>query len=65
MSLWESVASEPGAADMAMFEPGSWFVDAPTAALAPETAAAYRAEARPRNDAGTAGRAGIYLRAPA
>jgi SAM-dependent methyltransferase len=59
---WEFVASEQYRRDIAMYEPGSWFVDRAGGAFDEDHLREYKAEARRRVEEGDAGRAAIWLR---
>ena len=62
-SDWEFVASEQYRRDIGMFEPASYFVDAPGSGFSGEDIAAFGEEARLLNETGEAGRASFWLRA--
>jgi SAM-dependent methyltransferase len=58
----ERILSEQYARDIPLYDRRSWFVNPAGAGIAPETLAAWRAEARQMNVARTAGRGALVLR---
>jgi SAM-dependent methyltransferase len=59
---WEFIASEQYRRDVAMFEPGSFFVDPQASGFGPQELAGFKAEARRLNKEGLAGRAAFWFR---
>jgi hypothetical protein len=63
-SAWELVGSEQYRRDVAMLEPGSWFVDPAGSGWSDEEIARLADEARRLNAEGGAGRAGFWFHRP-